>query len=70
LVSGEAEAVDVNEVAVGEEVEPLEVGDELFLGEEDLLLAVATLVDMVNVTTVPIASPGCRNELLVLHTNK
>ena len=60
MVRHETEGVDADRAPIGQHVQSLQIGDELDLGKEHLLLVVAPLVNVVNLTTAPIPEPGIR----------
>lgn len=70
VIGHEAEGVDADGVAFGEEAESLEVGDELDFGEEDLLAVVAALVDVVDLAALPVAAAGGGFALFLAHIDK
>jgi len=71
VVRHQTKGVEADTVAFGEDVDAVQVGDELVVGVEDVLLVVAALVDMVDLAALPIAEPRVGIlPIFGLHTNK
>jgi hypothetical protein len=70
MIGHQAEAMHTDRVSSGKDVEPLEISEQLDVGEEDLLLVVAALVEVIDVAALPVATAGSWDESFSLHTNK
>ena len=65
VVRHQAEGMDANAVATGEDVEAVEVAEEVFRAVEGVLALRASLVDVIDLSAFPIANPR-RVELISL----
>ena len=71
VVRHQAKGMEADMVTPGEDVNAIEVGDELVVGVEHVLLVVAALVDVVDLAALPIAESGVRIlSFFGLHANK
>lgn len=70
VIGHEAEGVDADGVAFGEQAESLKVDEELDVGEEDRLTVIAALVDVIDLATLPVAEAGGGFQFFLAHTLK